>query len=50
VSGDVALMPYPAWSMTEAALFHDHGGWATWDRTQAWLADQRTTFLAALIQ
>jgi hypothetical protein len=30
--------------------FHDHGGWATWDRLQAWLADQRTTFLSALIQ
>jgi aminoglycoside phosphotransferase (APT) family kinase protein len=29
--------------------FHDHGGWATWDRLQAWLADQRTTFLATLI-
>ncbi|GAA1969718.1 phosphotransferase [Catenulispora subtropica] len=30
--------------------FHDHGGWLTWDRLQAWLADQRTTFLAALTQ
>ena len=30
--------------------FHDHGGWAAWDRLQAWLADQRTTFLAALFQ
>jgi Phosphotransferase enzyme family len=30
--------------------FHDHGGWVTWDRLQAWLADQRATFLAALIQ
>ena len=30
--------------------FHDHGGWATWDRTQAWLTDQHATFLAALIQ
>ena len=29
---------------------HDHGGWATWDRMQAWLADQRTTFLAALVR
>lgn len=37
----------------DAALvkaFNDQGGWATWDRTQAWLADQRETFLAALIQ
>jgi hypothetical protein len=30
--------------------FDDRGGWATWDRLQAWLADQRATFLAALIQ
>jgi hypothetical protein len=30
--------------------FNDHGGWATWDRMQAWLTDQRATFLAALIQ
>ena len=30
--------------------FDDHGGWATWDRTQAWLTDQHATFLAALIQ
>lgn len=30
--------------------FHDHGGWGTWDRLRAWLADQRETFLAALIQ
>ena len=30
--------------------FNNHGGWTTWDRTRAWLADQRTTFLAALIQ
>ncbi len=29
--------------------FHDHGGWTTWDRLQAWLADQRAIFLAALI-
>lgn len=29
--------------------FHDHGGWATWDRLQAWLADQRATFVAALM-
>ena len=28
--------------------FNDHGGWAGWDRTRAWLADQRTTFLDAL--
>ena len=28
--------------------FDDHGGWGFWDRTQAWLTDQRTTFLAAL--
>lgn len=30
--------------------FHDHGGWAAWDRLQAWLADQGATFLAALLQ
>ena len=30
--------------------FNDHGGWTTWDRTQAWLADQHATFLAGLIQ
>jgi len=29
--------------------FNDHGGWATWDRLQAWLADQHATFLAVLI-
>jgi hypothetical protein len=28
--------------------FHAHGGWATWDRMQAWLVDQRATFLTAL--
>ena len=33
-----------------AKAFHDHGGWAAWDRLQIWLADQRATFLAALIQ
>jgi hypothetical protein len=33
-----------------AKAFHSHGGWATWDRLQAWLADQRATFLAALIK
>jgi hypothetical protein len=30
--------------------FDDHGGWAAWDRMQAWLTDQCATFLAALIQ
>lgn len=30
--------------------FHGHGGWVTWDRLQAWLVDQRATFLATLIQ
>jgi hypothetical protein len=30
--------------------FNDHGRWATWDRMQAWLTNQRATFLAALIQ
>jgi hypothetical protein len=30
--------------------FKDNGGWAYWDRTQAWLAEQRATFLAALLQ
>ncbi|MEY9855774.1 aminoglycoside phosphotransferase (APT) family kinase protein [Catenulispora sp. GAS73] len=30
--------------------FHRHGGWTTWDRVQAWLADQRSMFLAALIE
>jgi hypothetical protein len=29
--------------------FYDHGGWTTRDRLQAWLADQRAIFLAALI-
>ena len=29
--------------------FDDHGGWTTWDRTQAWLADQYATFLAGLL-
>jgi hypothetical protein len=29
--------------------FNDHGRWATWDRLQAWLADQHATFLATLI-
>ena len=32
-----------------AQSFHDQGGWTTWDRLQAWLADQHATFLAALI-
>ena len=33
-----------------AKAFDDHGGWATWDRLQAWLADQRATFIAALVR
>ena len=33
-----------------AKAFHAHGGWGTWDRLQAWLADQRAAFLAALVQ
>ena len=30
--------------------FDRNGGWGTWDRLQAWLADQRAVFLAALIE
>lgn len=30
--------------------FDSHGGWGTWDRLQAWLADQRAVFLAALME
>ncbi|GAA2016202.1 hypothetical protein GCM10009839_09600 [Catenulispora yoronensis] len=30
--------------------FQAHGGWAPWDRLQTWLADQRATFLAALVR
>lgn len=30
--------------------FDNHGGWDTWDRLQAWVADQRAIFLAALIE
>ena len=30
--------------------FERHGGWDMWDRLQAWLADERATFLAALIR
>lgn len=29
--------------------FDDQGGWAAWDRLQAWLEEQRATFLAALL-
>jgi hypothetical protein len=29
--------------------FTRDGGWAAWDRLQAWLEDQRATFLAALL-
>jgi len=30
--------------------FEDHGGWGFWDRTQAWLTAQRSTFLDELIR
>ena len=39
-AGDAALLK----------AFDDGGGWATWDRMQAWLVDQRAMFLAALIR
>lgn len=29
--------------------FNEHGGWETWDRLQAWLVDQRSAFLEALL-
>lgn len=31
------------------SAFHSHGGWAPWNRLQAWLATERATFLTALI-
>ena len=38
-----------AGDVASAKAFANHGGWAAWDRLQAWLADQRATFLAALV-
>jgi hypothetical protein len=33
-----------------AKAFRRDGGWAAWDRLQAWLADHRATLLAALVE